>query len=401
MLADTDVLVIGAGQAGLAVSHGLDAAGIDHVVLERERTAATWSKRWDSFCLVTPNHTILLPGGEYAGDDPGGYLPRDAVVDHLRRYAASFRAPVIEHTGVDDLVAEDGGFRGRTAAGEVRARRVVVCTGAYQRERRPAVTGELARTVPVIGSSSYRSPQALPDGPVLVIGGGQSSVQISDELLRAGREVTHAAGKAPSMPRRVGGRDTIDWLIDAGFMEQTAADLPSSDARFSPNPLVTGGHGGEDLNLRTLDASGARLVGHATGVDDGRLVVADDLGASIAAGDDGWDLVCDLVRLAAERTGMPVPELPRPERRDIRAATVRSIDEFGAVVIACGYRPDYGWIGIPGIVDELGLPVQRDGASTVAPGLYFVGVPWMRARRSPLLMGVGEDARVVVAQLAA
>lgn len=401
VLVDADVLVIGAGQAGLSVSHGLSEAAVDHVVLERDRTASAWSSRWDSFHVVTPNHTIRLPGGEYRGDDPHGYMPRDELVRHLRDYADSFAAPVIEQTGVDALRAVDGGFVASTTSGEARARRVVVCTGAYQRPRHPAVADELARRIPVIGSTSYRSPSTLPDGPVLVIGGGQSAAQIADELLRSGRDVVLAAGRAPAMPRRVADRDVVDWLLDAGFFDQTAADLPSSEARFSPNPLVTGGHGGMDLNLRTLAASGARLVGHATAVADGRLVVKDDLAASVAAGDEGWDLVCDLVVLGAERTGVPAPELPRPERPILPAAPPPRIADLSAVVVACGYRPDYGWIGIPGVVDDVGLPRQREGAAIAAPGLYFVGVPWLRTRRSPLLLGVGEDARAVVAQLAA
>ncbi|MFC9918096.1 flavin-containing monooxygenase [Agromyces binzhouensis] len=400
MLADVDVLVVGAGQAGLAVSHALTANGVDHVVLDRDRAGGAWAERWDSFCLVTPNHTIRLPGGEYRGDDPAGYLTRAEVIAHLRAYAESFGAPVVEHVGVDALRPTDGGFVADTTEGEVRARRVVACTGAFQRERRPPIADVLAVHLPVIGSASYRSPDSVPGGRVLVIGGGQTAAQISEELLLAGREVVLAAGRAPAMPRRVGDRDGVDWLIDAGFFEQTVADLPGPAARLGANPLVTGQRGGYDLNLRTLAAHGARLTGRVRGVDAGRLVVSEGLEEAIASGDAGWAAVCHLVRVAAERIGVPVPDLPEMPGEPISAAPPPRIDELSAVIVACGFRSDYGWIGSPDLVDDLGFPEQHDGASDTVPGLYFVGVPWLRTRKSPLLMGVGEDADVVVAQLA-
>lgn len=398
---DTDVLVVGAGQAGLAVSHELTRAGVDHLVVDRERAGAAWFVRWDSFRLVTPNHTIRLPGGRYEGDDPGGYLTREQVIVHLRRYAASSGAPIREHAGVRSLRADEDRFVAETEVGRIRARRVVACTGAYTRERRPAVVDELARLLPVVGATSYRSPDSVPDGRVLVIGGGQTAGQIAEELLLAGREVVLSAGRAPAMPRRVGDRDGIDWLIDAQFFEQTPADLPTSSARLAPNPLVTGRAGGHDLNLRTLAAMGAQLMGHVLGVDGHRLVVADDLAAAVASGDEGWAVICDLIARTAERLGMPVPELPRMPHASIPVLPAPRIDDLSAVVVACGFRPDYRWIEFPDVLDDLGLPRQLDGASTVVPGLHFVGVPWLRTRKSPLLLGVGEDAAVVAARLAA
>jgi putative flavoprotein involved in K+ transport len=401
MLADTDVLVVGAGQAGLAVSHELTRAGVDHVVVDRERAGAAWYVRWNSFCLVTPNHTIRLPGGEYDGDDPGGYLPREQIIVHLRRWAASFGAPIREHAGVDSLRVTDDGFLAQTQAGPVRARRVVACTGAYQQERRPEVADELAHHVPVVGATSYRSPDSLPDGRILVMGGGQTAGQIAEELLAAGREVVISPGRAPSMPRRVAGRDTVDWLLDAGFFEHTAANLPSPAARLGPNPIVTGRAGGHDLNLRTLAAAGAQLTGRVLGLDGDRLMVADDLGTSVASGDEGWQVICALIAQTAERMGLPTPELPELPPASIPVAPAPRLADLAGVVVACGFRPDYRWIDLPGVVDEYGLPLQRDGMSTVVPGLSFVGVPWLRHRKSPLLMGVGEDAALVADRIAA
>ena len=400
MRTDVDVLVVGAGQAGLAVSHGLTRSGIEHVVLEQDRIGRSWDGRWDSFRLVTPNHTIALPGGEYRGDDPGGYLSRSEIAGHLRDYAASFGPPVLEHTRVESLRADDRGFTAETSGGGIRARRVVVCSGAYQREHRPIFLPELERRVPVVGTTAYRAPDQLPAGRVLVIGGGQSGCQIAEELARAGREVVLAAGRAPALPRRVAGRDIIDWLADLGFFEHTLADMPSPAVRLVSNPLVSGAGGGHDLNLQTLARMGVQLIGHVLGVDGTRIVAAEDLRESVQVGADTFRGVCaSIARLAAGR-GEPEPPLPDPPTSVPDAADPPRLGDLGVIVNACGYRPAYEWIEIPGVVDDMGFPVQEEGASVRIPGLWFVGVPWMRTRKSPLLLGVGVDAGVVVDSLA-
>jgi putative flavoprotein involved in K+ transport len=400
MRADVDVLVVGAGQAGLAVSHGLAGAGLDHVVLERDRVGSAWAGRWNSFRLVTPNHSIRLPGGEYRGADPDGFLPRDQIVDHLRAYAASFAAPLVEGSAAESLRTDGVGFVAETSTGRIRARRVVVCTGAYQREHRPAVATELERRVPVVGATAYRSPESLPGGTVLIIGGGQSGCQIAEELAHAGREVVLAASRAPTAPRRIAGRDLVDWLADIGFLEHTLADMPSPAVRLASNVLATGADGGHDLNLRTLDADGVRLIGHVIGTEGDRVVAADDLADCVEVGDRAWGDICAAIRKTAASRGLPVPDLPEPLSSELVAAPPPRMTDLGVVVIACGFRPAYEWIEMPDVVDDMGFPVQQDGASTRVPGLFFVGVPWMRTRKSPLLIGVGEDAAVVVEQLA-
>lgn len=401
MSADVDVLVIGAGQAGLAVSHELTAVGVDHVIYESDRVGSAWAHRWDSLCLVTPNHTIRLPGGEYRGADGAGYLPRDGIVSHLRDYADSFGAPVEGDRPVTDLTPADDGFRADTPAGPVHARRVVVCTGAYQHEFFPPWSEALAQRVTVVGSGEYRSPEVLPDGPVLVIGGGQSAAQIAEELCGAGREVALAAGAAPAMPRRIAGRDGVDWLIDAGFFQHTLVDMPSSAVRLAPNPLATGAHGGHDLTLRTLAAAGVALSGRVTAIDGDRAVVADDLATSVAVGDEAYRQIWNAAATISAERGLPGPEPLVRDESPLVATPPRPLSELGAVVVACGFRPAYSWIRVPDLVDELGFPVQERGRSIRIDGLYFVGVPWMTSRRSPLFMGVGEDAAMVAAQLAA
>ncbi|HEX9123503.1 MAG TPA: FAD-dependent oxidoreductase [Actinomycetota bacterium] len=397
-----NVVVIGGGQAGLATSYELTRAGIEHVVLERERIGQSWRNRWDSFCLVTPNWTVMLPGGAYKGDDPDGYLARDRIVTYLEDYAARFRAPVRQGIDVTSLeTATDGSFLLRTSAGDMRGASVVVATGAYQRPYRPAGASTLPADLPQLDAEGYRNPAALPAGRVLVIGSGQTGCQLAEELHEAGREVFLSCGRAPWVPRRVGDRDIVWWLIESGFFDQPPGALPVAAARLAANPLATGHRGGYDLHLRTLQKTGVTLLGHFLGADGRRARFAPDLDESVAWGDDRYRELMDLIRKLVDERGLPMPDIPEPEPFDGRAPEELDLSGFGAVVFTGGFRPDYGsWVHVPGAFDELGFPNHLDGASTVAPGLYFVGVHFLRTRKSSLLCGVGEDAAIVASQIA-
>jgi len=241
----TDVVVVGAGQAGLAVSHELARAGVSHTVLERGRIGQTWRGRWESFCLVTPNWSLRLPGHHYDADDPDGYLLRDEVVAYLERYAHRFDAPVREGVEVTSLErGRDGGLALETTAGSLSARAVVVCTGAYQRPHRPAGAATLPPDLLQIDVEDYRTPGALPSGPVLVVGSGQSGCQIAEELHESGREVFLACGRAPWLPRRFGGHDLVWWALETGFLDAPASSLPDPAALLAANLLATGRDGG-------------------------------------------------------------------------------------------------------------------------------------------------------------
>ena len=398
-----DVAIVGGGQAGLATSHELTEAGIDHVVLEQGRLGQTWRTRWDSFCLVTPNWSVRLPGHPYDGDDPDGYMPRDEIVSYLERYAAGFSAPVREGIKVTSLAeAPDGGFLLRTSDGEIRTNSVVVATGAYQRAHRPEAAGSLPAGLPQLDAEEYRSPAELPPGSVLVVGSGQSGCQIAEELREAGREVFLACGRAPWFPRRVGGRDLMWWVLESGFMDQTVEQLPTPAARLVSNVLATGRNGGHDLHLRTLRDAGVTLLGHFLGADGHRARFADDLGESVAWGDDRYrELIGRVNKLVAERD-LPAPALDEPAPFDGAAPQELDLSGVGVVIFAGGFRPNYrSWVDVPGAFDELGFPLHTDGASSAAAGLYFVGVHFLRTRKSSLLCCVGEDAAVVAGQLAA
>lgn len=393
------MVVIGAGQAGLAVSRGLTEAGVDHVVLERGRVAETWRNRWDSFSLVTPNWSLRLPGMPYSGDEPEGYLSKAGIIALLEQYAATVRAPVQEGVSVESVSADPRGIRLETTSGSMVAAAVVVCSGSYQRPYRPAGAADLPHGVRVMDADRYRSPDDVGPGRVLVVGSGQTGCQLAEELRMAGRDVILACGRAPWIPRRLDGRDIFTWLARTGFLDTPLTALPSPMARLVSNPQTTGRDGGHDLHYRTLQDLGVVLVGRLEGADGSRVSFAHDLDASVAFGDARYNEIRALLANQLPAQGMDVPEMPDPQ--PFRAPHVDSVPvkELSSVIFTCGFRPDYAsWIGFP-VFDEIGFPVTTDGA-TAALGLYFCGVHFMRTRKSGILMGVGSDAALVSGSVA-
>lgn len=398
---DFPVVVVGAGQAGLAVSRELTALEIDHVVLERARVGETWRGLWDSFCLVTPNWTLSLPGAPYTGDDPEGFVHRDEIVRYLERYASTFGAPVREGVAVDSLESgANGGFLLHTSAGDMRAEAVVVCTGAYQRPHRPEVAAAFPPDVLVIDAADYRNPAALPPGKVLVVGSGQTGCQISEELHESGRDVSLACGRAPWAPRRADGRDIVTWLKETTFLDAPLSALPSPAARLVANVQATGQRGGHDLHYRTLQAMGVQLLGRLTGVRGHRAYFAGDLADSVAFGDARYADIRQLLTEQLTAKGMAVPTLPDPPPFHADPPLELNLEGLGVVIFTSGFRPDYAhWIRFPAF-DAMGFPLTDNGASTVVPGLFFCGVHFLRKRKSAVLYGVGEDAAIVAHSLA-
>jgi putative flavoprotein involved in K+ transport len=392
------VVIVGGGQAGLSVSYGLSGAGVEHVVLERARIGESWRRRWDSFCLVTPNWTVQLPGGPYEGNDPNGFMLRDDIVGHLEAYAERIGAPVrsgVEVTSTD--LSPGGGFRLQTSAGEMLADALVAATGAFQKPHRPTSADTLPPDLLAIDSEDYTNPGDLPGGKVLVVGSGQTGCQIAEELHAAGREVSVSCGRAPWAPRQIDGRDIVAWLLPTPFMDQTLADLPSPQARLGANPQFSGRDGGHDLNYRTLSNAGVTLAGHFLGAEDHSARFAPDLAETVAFGDARYGEICNLIRKGCIERGEVVPEFPQPGPFTAQGPDRMDLRNCAAVIFTCGYRPDYRrWIRFPDAFDGLGFPTTRDGASTAVPGLYFIGTHFLRKRKSSLLFGVGEDAAVVV-----
>jgi putative flavoprotein involved in K+ transport len=392
------VVVIGGGQAGLAVSRELGKQSVEHVVLEASRVASSWRRRWDSFTLVTPNWTMDLPGAPYDGRDPEGHVHRDEIVAYLEKYVAEHAGPIREGVRVEALTpGSSQGFRLETSDGPIDTDTVVVCTGAYQKPYRPPVAADVPASVLVIDAEDYANPSSVPDGTVLIVGSGQTGVQLAEELHLAGREVVLSCGRAPWVPRRLGDRDIVTWVQGTPFLDQPVASLPSPAARFVSNFQTTGARGGHDLHYRVLQGMGVRLVGRLAGISGGKALFADDLADSVAFGDARY---VEVRNLLTATYGSELPEMPDPEPFTADAPTEIDLGNVGAVVFTSGFRPDYTrWVHAP-VFDEMGFPVVDADLSTTVPGLYFCGVHFLRKRRSSLLFGVGEDANILAATIA-
>ncbi len=407
-----EAVVIGGGQAGLAISSYLTQQGRTHVVLEQAtQVAPAWRHgRWDSFTLVTPNWTVRLPGFPYQGDDPDGFMPGADVVRHLEQYAASFQAPVhcgVQVTAVDP--ARDGqGYRVSTADDATyAAATVVVATGSFQFPKPAPFSGALPPEIVQLHSSHYRNPSALPPGAVLVVGSADSGCQIAEELNESGRRVYLCVGRAVRRPRRYRGKDSLFWGITLGRIEQTADQLPSPSARFAANPQLSGKDGGHTLNLHQFARDGVTLLGRLVGVEGHRIALAPDLQENLANADKASDDFKEGVDAFVRRTGMDVPE-PEPDPVDeVRSDTGKhapaTLDLKAAgittVLWATGYGFDYSWVHLP-VCDAYGFPIQQRGV-TRFPGLYFLGMNFLYNRKSGILLGVGEDAAHIAAAIAA
>ena len=405
-----DVIIIGGGQAGLCTSYYLSDHGIEHVVLEQGVLGDSWSKRrWDSFTLVTPNWTIRLPGAEYRGPDPDGFMPRDDFAAYLARWAERFGCPIrtgVAATGIGQ--GESGRLRVDTAGGSLEAPAVVVATGTMQAPRRPAFAELVSPRVRQLDSETYRNPGELAPGTVLVVGSGQTGGQIADELRLSGRRVLLSAGGAGYVPRRYRGRDCMAWLAELGFFDRTPDMLESSAQRFQAEAQVSGVRGGRTLGLHRLRRNGVELFGKLTAVDGEKMRFADDLRQNMESADRFSRTFQEGVDALVERNGIdaPVPtdeeligEPPEGEWSITHRPSIDLLDEnVTTIVWATGFSCDFSWIDFP-VRDEMGYPITERGATSV-PGLYFMGLNWMVKRKSGLLYGVGDDARHVAAHIA-
>jgi putative flavoprotein involved in K+ transport len=396
----TDVVVIGAGQAGLATSYHLSQRGLEHVVLEKDRVGESWrSQRWDSFCLVTPNWTLQLPGFAYHGPDPDGFMGRDDVVAYLDSYERSFEPPI--RTGVKvTSVERAAGDRFRVTAPEstMEARAVVVATGSYRRPKLPALSSRLPVEIFQIHSSQYKNPPQLPDGAALVVGTGQSGAQIAEELHESGRTLFVSVSSCPRVPRRYRGKDAVWWGKMGGLYERTVDSLKSPAEKSACHPQSSGRRGGHDIYLRQLARDGVTLLGRVQAIDDGRLTLAPDLKENLRKADEFAENILKQLDEAVAKMGMPLPEDQNPRgvgapvpheddpvlEVDVKAAGITSI------IWATGYHADFSFVHAP-VLDDAGKPLQRQGVTAV-PGLYFVGLEWLHKPKSGLLLGVGEDA---------
>ncbi|MFD5453904.1 MSMEG_0569 family flavin-dependent oxidoreductase [Streptomyces olivaceus] len=395
--AHVPVVVVGGGQAGLSMSYCLRRRGVQHVVLEADRVGHEWrERRWDSFCLVTPNWQCKLPGFPYRGDDPDGFMVRNEILRYLEEYAASFDPPLVEGVTVTRLRRSPAGvFELSTSEGDVTADQVVVATGPYHAPSVPRLAERLPGGVHQLHSSEYRNADQLPEGGVLVVGTGQSGCQIAEDLHLAGRQVHLAVGSAPRVARFYRGRDCVAWLDDMGHYAKNIGDFGDADSvRMRVNHYVTGRDGGRDIDLRAFARDGMRLHGRLTGIEGTFLQFADDLRTNLDHADAVADGIKDAIDAHIAAHGITAPQEPRytpvwepdgqPEALDLAAAGVTS------VVWSTGFRRDHRWIEAP-VFDGRGFPMHWRGA-TSTPGLYFLGLPWQYSWGSGRFEAVGRDA---------
>jgi len=402
-----ETIIVGAGWAGLGISHALAEAGLSHRVLERGRIGETWlTQRWDSFYLNTPKFDAVMPGDRYDGNDPEGFYTRDEFVALLEDYAKRYRLPVATNTPVTTL-ARDGnvGYRVVTPGGELNAKAVVIASGSLNRARRPDVARALPPGLLQIDASAYRSTDALPAGAVLVVGSAQSGGQIAEDLTTAGRTVFLSTGRTGRKPRRYRGRDVVFWERKSGLYDIPRKHFVGPDGRIPARPLLGARH---TISLQSLSAQGVVLLGRLTGVSDGRLTFADDVSENIRLGDEAAAKTRRHIDDYISSHGFDAPpatddpaETIAPRLPDRPILSLDPSEHHLTTVIWCtGFEGDYRFVQVPGVLNACGQPLEDEGL-TEAPGIYFAGVDFSSTRKSGLIAGIAEEAQRLVGHIVA
>jgi putative flavoprotein involved in K+ transport len=401
-----DVVVIGAGHSGLAMSHCLSALAIEHIVLERGEVANSWRReRWDSLRLLTPNWMSRLPGYAYDGDDPDGYMEMAEVVDFVSRYAERIDAPVQTGTEVLNVRCSGDGYLVTTSRGDWRCRAVVLASGAFNKAAIPAVAKDIPARVQQVTAHEYKNPTQLEDGGVLVVGASATGLQLADEIHASGRPVTLAAGEHVRMPRMYRGRDVQWWMLMSGILNECFGDVDDpARVRRLPSPQLVGTPDHSTLDLNRLIGSGVVVAGRLMGVRDGKAQFSGSLRNVCTLADlkmnrmlnafDEWAATtgCAAEVEAIERFDATRTDVTAPLNADLRDGSIRTI------VWATGFRPDYSWLDVP-VVDRKGQ-LRHEGGVVDAPGLYAMGLPFLRRRKSSFMHGAEDDARDLSRHLA-
>lgn len=434
-----DVIIIGAGQAGLAISYYLEKKNCTYIVLEQGRIAESWqSQRWDSFTLNTPNWMTCLPGMEVNEMNKDQFMTKNEFISYLQDYALKFKLPVKENhrvTAVSKYNAKlqesekNEYFAISTLHQEIRstwyAKKVIIASGGINKPVIPSLQQVIPQQIAQFHAVSYRNAGQLPQGAVLVVGSGQSGVQIAEELALSGRMVYLAASKVGRSPRRYRGKDMMDWLVQTGFQEISCSSAEGTAQSSSIQPQVSGkGPLGHTISLQSLHALGVTILGKLSGITNGTLSfghAADDIRYAdafssrmkkkvddyidkhqIIAEEDLVEKTCTNEQVAAQSTARDkkvttameattdTADLPDPEARSASPLSSLGIENISSIIWATGLSADYSWINLP-VTDENGKPIHQEGQSPIE-GLYFLGLPWLRKRKSGLVYGVAEDA---------
>jgi putative flavoprotein involved in K+ transport len=405
---DYDVVVVGAGQAGLAMAYTLQQSGRSFVVLERGRVGETWrAQRWDSFKLNTPNSMNGLPGAPYDGPESDAFWTRDDLVDSFDRYADRFDLPIRTGVTVESVKQTADGFEVRHSGndGVMTTSNVVLASGILQTPRIPALRTDLPSWVDSMHTADYRNPELLAEGAVVVVGGGQSACQVAEDLLEGGREVFVCASAVGRFPRRYRGREIVEWWEEMGFWDVRLADLEDPMITRAAQPLVSGvGRYGRSISLQQLAAQGVQVRGRALAVEGNVIRTDEKLPEYIRFADEKSAWFKSEIDKHIERTGVQAPP-PEYDPADVPAAELAdaptTIDlqgsGVGTVIFCTGFTADFSWIE-PGVTDDEGRPVHDRGVSEV-PGIYFLGFPWLATRRSGIIDGVARDAEYLAEEI--
>jgi putative flavoprotein involved in K+ transport len=412
-----DAVVVGAGQAGLAVSYFLYQDHREHIVFERGKIGESWlSQRWDSFRLNTPNFMNTLPGLPYDGPEPDGFSATEELVHRFQQYASQFQLPVqtgvtvvsVRRTEDQEHFIVDTTANGRPQE-PVISRSLVVASGVQQRPRMPEIASRLPRGLTQLHTVNYRSAGALPPGPVVIVGSGQSGCQIAEDLMAAGRTVYLCTSKVGRIPRRYRGRDILEWWIDMGFLDVTYDSLEDKSISRAAQPQISGlGRHGHTVSLQQLAHQGALILGRLLDIQADTLILGDDASAQVRFADEFSQQMKRRIDAYLAKAGIALPpveedpaDAPDPQAECV--SPLRRLDlleaKISTVIWATGFIGDFDWIHLP-ILDTEGRPIHVRGVSPVR-GLYFIGFPWLNSRKSGIIYGVGEDARYIANVIAA
>ena len=391
------VIVVGGGQAGLSISYCLKSKGIDHIIFEKNQIGYAWQqKRWDTFCLVTPNWQCTLPGYPYQGDKPDGFMERDAITKYVKDYAKSFDPPIKEGVEVFSVKKRNSGsFKLDTSIGSYTVDQVVIATGCYHQAKIPRIAAKLAEDIWQIHSSDYKNPQSLPEGEVLVVGSGQSGCQIAEDLHLAGKKVHLCVGGAPRSPRQYRGKDVVDWLDKLGYYDLSIdrhADPES--VRNKTNHYLTGRDGGREIDLRQFATEGMQLYGSLKDVREDNLEFKPNLKHNLDRADDVYESIKRTIDeyIAQQVIDAPTESTYEPVWQPETEITELNYREknITAVIWCIGYQTNFSWVKVP-VFDGLGYPSHDRGVTSIN-GLYFLGLPWLYTWGSGRFSGIARDA---------
>lgn len=396
------VIIIGGGQAGLCSSYYLKENGIEHLIIERNTLIHSWRKeRWDSFCLVTPNHQCHLPNYHYQGDDPEGFMVKEELIAWFEGYIAKAKPPVREGVAVLSVSHDGDRYLVETSEGTYAAENVISAVGSYHIPFTPPGAEKIPAHITQIFATDYRNPNQVPAGNIAIVGSGQSGCQLAEEFHLIGRQVHLCLGNAPRSPRKYRGKDAVTWLEEMGFYDIAIADHPNPDKARNTNHYLTGRDGGHEIDLRKFASEGMKLYGYVEGIDSEGFQIRPDLTEKLDSADQAYLSICKRIDAHIETHHLQAPVEPafhacwQPEDEP---TTLNFTDSNITTIIWCiGFKPDFSFLKFD-IVDAKGYPIHDRGISAL-PGLYFIGLPWQHTWGSARLLSVAKDAEYLVAHL--